>query len=292
MKNGKGLAVPLAGAIALAMLLATSAFAESRHQSWTRHGSSGHSGHSSGGHSSGHFFSPGHSSGGHFFSHVSPGPSSGFHGVAPRGDGWRGSRSFDRSGPFRSREFNDGHRFRDFNDGRRFRDFNDGRRFFGQGRIERFAPWRGGYRVWLSGWGYPFFVPYSFWDPFRFRIGLFIGLPAYYDPYGYYSVYGGPGAYVPGYYDGAYVGTYDGGRYDSGRYTSVSGTVQSVDLSSGIVTIEDSRTRRIVSALLPPRDNRVDDIRPGDFIELSGDWVRGHRYDFDADRLDRLDPRR
>jgi len=262
MKNGKGLAVPLAGAIALVMVLATSAFAESRHQSWTRHGSSGHSGHSSGGHSSGHFFS--HVSPSHSFGHSSP------RAIAPRFDGWRGGSRSSHGG----------------------REFNDGRRFFGQGRIERFAPYRGGYRVWLGGWGYPFFVPYSFWDPFRFRVGLFVGFPAYYDPYGYYSVYGGP-SYSPGYYDGAYVGTYDRyDRYDDGRYAAVAGTVQSVDLQSGVVTIEDSRTRRIVSALLPPRDNRVDDIRPGDYIELSGDWVRGRRYDFDANRLDRFDPRR
>jgi hypothetical protein len=260
MKNSRHLAVCVA---ALAMLLASSAFADSRHQSWTRHGSS-HSWHGS--------------SGGHFFSHASPGRS--FRSaprVAPRGEAWHGDRAWRGGG-----SFHDG-----FHGGRSV-PFGDGHRFFGRGRIERVVPYHGGYRVWLGGWGYPFFVPYRFYDPFRFRIGLFVGFPAYWDPYGYYSVYGS--YWDPYYSDGYYRG---GGYYgDYDRISSVGGTVQSVDLNTGVVTIEDNRTRRIISALLPPRDNRVDEIRPGDYIVLSGDWVRGRRYDFDADRLDRFDPRR
>lgn len=220
MKNGKALAVSLV----LALLFATSAFAESRHLSWTRRGSSGH--------------------------HVSR--------SAPA---FHGSRSY-RATPFH-------------------RGYTDGRHFYGQGRITRVAPYHGGYRVWLGGWGYPFFVPYRFWDPFRFRVGLFIGFPAFYDPYGYYSVYG------PGYYGG-----YSDGYNDRYRDTTIAGTVQSIDLQSGVVTIDDNRSRRIIAALLPPRDNRVDDIHPGDYVVLSGDWVHGHRYDFDAARLERFDPRR
>jgi hypothetical protein len=36
-----------------------------------------------------------------------------------------------------------------------------------------------------------------------------------------------------------------------------------------------------------PRDRRMDDVRPGDYVEFSGDWTRGGV--FNAYRLERLD---
>ena len=36
-----------------------------------------------------------------------------------------------------------------------------------------------------------------------------------------------------------------------------------------------------------PRDRRMDDVRPGDYVEFSGDWTRGGV--FNAYRLDRVD---
>ena len=320
MKNSKVLSLQIAGAMVLATMSGTSAFAESRHLGGTRGSSHSFSPRS--------FSPPSFSRSAPRFSGSRPSfsrPSCGgsaprfesrggsrpsfsrpsvsrpsFGGSAPRYDSrnyagrssgrgsgsrgssvprsaprvspsWRGSRgpSVGRSTPFHGYNYNDGHRFH------------------GQGRISRISPYHGGYRIWLGGWGYPFFVPYRFYDPFRFRLGLFIGLNAFYDPLGYYTVYGGPGyAYPPVYSYG------DGYRDDGDSATYVRGTVQSVDLQSGIVVINDDASRRQVSALLPPRDNRVDDIRPGDYIELSGDWVRGRRYEFDADRLERFDPRR
>jgi hypothetical protein len=162
--------------------------------------------------------------------------------------------------------------------------------------VERIVPYRGGYHVYLGGWGYPFFVPYRFWDPFRFRIGLFVGFNAFYDPLGYYSVYGWPG-YAPYPYPYAYPpapSAYVAPRYDGydRNQSSVRGTVESIDLHSGIVIIIEDGSNRRTTALLPPRDRRVDDIRVGDYIELSGSWVRGRNYEFDADSLDRLDPGR
>jgi hypothetical protein len=160
------------------------------------------------------------------------------------------------------------------------------------------VPFRGGYRVYLGGWGYPFFVPYRFWDPFRFRIGLFVGFNAFYDPLGYYSVYGWPG--YPGYYPppvyAAGPTVYRDGNSDydngSGSGNVVSGTVESIDLHTGTIVVIDERSNRRTTALLPPRDRRVDDIRVGDYIELSGSWVRGRNYDFDSDTLNRDDPKR
>lgn len=164
--------------------------------------------------------------------------------------------------------------------------YNSGRRFYGQGRIERIVPYHGGYRLYLGGWGYPFFVPYNYWDPFRFRVGLFIGLNAFYDPLGYYSVYGWPPA--PYYsYRGYRDDSYD--SYDSYDNDSVvRGVVESIDLHSGYVTIDEDRTHRTITAMLPPRDNRVDGIRIGDYVEFSGEWNRDY---FDAAHMDRFEPR-
>jgi len=280
MKRSKGLALPIAGALAMAMVFGTSAFAESRHQHGTRGSAQGSSRGSSRSFSRG-FSRPSSGSFSRGFSRPSSGHTTvraprsfGSRGSAPRPSGrispsWHSTpRSFGRSVPFRGRNF-----------------YNSGRHFFGRGRIERIVPYYGGYRVWLGGWGYPFFIPYRYYDPFRFRLGLFIGFNAFYDPLGYYNVYDGPPVYS---------GAYD--RYDDGYNNSsesvLRGTVESIDLHSGNVVIKDESSHRTVTALLPPRDRRVDEIRVGDYVELSGQWARGRGYDFDADSMDRFDPQR
>jgi len=271
MRNSKGLSLQkIAGAVAVAMLVGAPAFAKSHHS----HGSRGSSRPSSGRMTvhAPHFGSRG----------ISP-PRFSSRGVAPRFGsravpaprfGSRAPSSFGRSAPFRGPNV-----------------YNSGRRFFGQGRIDRVARYRGGYHVWLGGWGYPFFVPYRFYNPFRFRVGLFIGFNAFYDPLGYYSVYGWPPSY--GYPPPAYSGSYDRDSYyrddDRNNDGVLRGIVQSVDLRTGIVVINDEDSRQVVNALLPPRDSRVDDIRPGDYVEFSGGWNR--KGIFDADRMDRFEHR-
>src|SRR5712692_3830395 len=59
----------------------------------------------------------------------------------------RGGRGFDRGVGLRGNAFS-----------------NSGRRFMGQGQIRRIVPYRGGYRVFLDGWRYPYFIPFH-----RFR---------------------------------------------------------------------------------------------------------------------------
>jgi hypothetical protein len=303
MQKSKALTLQVAGTFALAMLVGTSAFAESRHLGGTR---SGGSSRGSGG------FSRGSGS----FSRGSGGFSRGS-GNSSRGSGSfsRGSINrerfapgFSRSAPRQSynrgysapRSYNRGYSaprsYRGSNYGRgtpSYRGgnyYNNGSRFFGRGRIERVVPYRGGYRVFLGGWGYPFFVPYRYYDPFRFRIGLFVGFNAFYDPLGYYSVYGWPGYYPPPVYASGPTVYRDGSNYDDGA--EVRGIVENIDLHSGTAIVIEDQSNRRTTVLLPPRDRRVDDIRVGDYVELSGSWVRGRSYEFDADALDRLDPKR
>jgi len=292
MLRSKGLRLQIA---ILAILVATSAFAESRHLGGTRSGG-GHSW--SGGHSSSHSsfgrsapsrswsgsrsFAPSRS-----FSSRNSGGSRGFsrgysgRSVAPRSapraiaPSWRGGRS----GGF---------------GGHSFRGFNSGDRFFGRGRISRIVPFRGGYNVFLGGWGYPFFVPYRFWDPFRFRLGLFVGFNAFYDPLGYYSVYDPyyypypPPAVVvqqPAYGDGPY---YDGGgsQYEYGS-SVVRGTVQNADISRDTMWVNDETSHKVVTVLMPP-DRALNNVRAGDYVEVSGDWKSDGVFDGHA--LQRYDP--
>src|SRR5262249_45896633 len=141
------------------------------------------------------------------------------------------------------------------NYGRSYGHYNSGSRFYGHGRISRVVPYRGGYHVFLGGYGYPFFVPYRYYDPFRFLIGLFVGFNAFYDPLGYYDIYGPP-SWSYGY------PTYYGGYRDRDDDRSyLRGTVESIDLHTGLIVIREEGRSRTTIAMLPPRDRRVDDIR-------------------------------
>jgi hypothetical protein len=296
MQKIKGLWLQIVGAVAVAMLVGSPAFARSHHSQGSR--GSSHSSSSgrmtvhaprfeSRGISGPRFGSRGGSSP-RFESRGGSGPRFGSRGgSAPRFEsrgssgarfGSRAPSSFGRSAPFRGTNF-----------------YNSGRRFLGQGRIERVSPYRGGYHVWLGGWGYPFFIPYRFYNPFRFRLGLFIGFNAFYDPLGYYSVYDYPPyyGYAPVYRGSAYIDSNyrDGSGYrdDYADDGVLRGIAESIDLHVGTIVINVEGSRRVVTALLPPRDRRVDDIRPGDYVEFSGGWNR--RGEFDADRMDRFEHR-
>ena len=291
MLRSKALRLQIAGLAALAMVFASSAFAESRHFGGTRGGSSRSWSHSSPGRSAPSFgrSAPSRSFGSRSFGSRSWGSRSGgsrswgSRGAAPRAPrsvapSWHG-RSYGRSyGYGRSVPFHG---------------YNSGARFFGRGRVTRIAPFHGGYHVWLGGWGYPFFVPYRYWDPFRFRIGLFVGFNAFYDPLGYYSVYDPwyypyppPYAYAPppvAYRDGSY---YDDRGGDYG-VSIVRGTVQNADVPRDTMWVNDEITHKVVEVLMPP-DRALNNVRAGDYVEVSGDWKSDGVFDGHA--LNRYDP--
>jgi hypothetical protein len=299
MQKRKALTLQIAGTFALATLVGASAFAESRHLGGTRGGGSsrGSGGFSRGFSGSSHGFTGSSRSFGGFSRGSSGRGSIGRPNFSSRfgGGGSRpsyGSRqSYGRSAPRVYR--NSPRAGTSYGRGGAYRGgnyYNNGSRFYGRGRVDRVVPYHGGYHVYLGGWGYPFFVPYRFYDPFRFRIGLFVGFNAFYDPLGYYSVYGWPGYYPPPVYAAGPTVYRDG--YNNYDGSELRGVVESIDLRSGTVLVIEDGSNRRTTALLPPRDRRVDDIRVGDYVELSGSWVRGRNYDFDSDTLDRLDPTR
>ena len=168
-------------------------------------------------------------------------------------------RSFDRG---RADNFR-GDRGRSFDRGR---SSDRGRPFFHEGRVSRYERFGSGFRVWIIGAPYPFFIPEARFRLFpHFRVGLSIRLGGYYNPLGYYD-----------YYDGAYDGGYYDGGYGSSGYASgdLTGVVESVDYRRGTVLIRDRASDRIVSVVMRGDDPRFGDLRIGDYVELSGDWTR------------------
>lgn len=121
----------------------------------------------------------------------------------------------------------------------------------------------GGYSVWLSGTRYPFLIPQAHFHHDRFRVGLVVRLGGYYNPAGYYDYY-------------------DSRRYNDSR-DELRGYVERVDYRRDRLVIRDERTGRKVRVELRDRFERV---RPGDFVELTGDWSRGNVfYAYDVDIL-------
>ena len=211
------------------------------------------------------------------------------------------NRGFDRSNADRNRESNSRgnvteNRNRDrgrsenfYRDNNRsfrgngsFRNDRRGAPSYYNGRIDRFERWNGGFRVYLGGAPFPFFVPEAYFRSHGLRIGLSLRLGGYYNPLGYYDYYDGP------YYDGAYDGAY----YGSGPVASgdLRGVVESVDYRRGTIVLRDDISGNFVTSVMRGRDRVLDSLRPGDYVVLAGDWVRGGV--FEAYRADLLNDNR
>ncbi|HEX6179117.1 MAG TPA: hypothetical protein VF057_12210, partial [Thermoanaerobaculia bacterium] len=142
-------------------------------------------------------------------------------------------------------------------------DRRDARRqaYYHHGRVSRYERHGNGYRVWLSGARFPFFVPLNHWHRDRFRIGLSIRLGGYYNPLGYYD-----------YYDGAY------------SRGALRGVVESVDYRRDTFVIRNEATGSYVTVL---NSDRRRDVRSGDYVEVVGDWSRAGVFRaYDVDLLD------
>ena len=151
-----------------------------------------------------------------------------------RNDSYRNGNRNDgnRNDGYRNGNRNDGYRNGNGNrnDGYRNGSYNRGNRqpYFAHGRVTRIDPWNGGFRIYVGGAPFPFFVSDSYYRRNHWRVGIDIQLGGYYNPLGYYD-----------YYDGVY----DGGVYGNGAYSAgaLRGTVESVDYRRDTFVV--SRTR-------------------------------------------------
>lgn len=134
--------------------------------------------------------------------------------------------------------------------------------YYANGRVSRVQRHGEGYRVWVAGAPHPFFVPRSHYRRDRFRVGVVIRIGGYYNPRGYYD-----------YYDGRSSGV-------------LRGVVESVDYRRETFVVRNDATGSFVTVLL--RRGRFD-VRPGDYVDLYGDWSR-HGL-FEARQIDYLDYR-
>ncbi|HYI12396.1 MAG TPA: hypothetical protein VEK57_25305 [Thermoanaerobaculia bacterium] len=130
-----------------------------------------------------------------------------------------------------------------------------------RGRVSRVHPYSGGYRVYVHGARYPFFIPHAHYHRDRFRVGLVINLGGYYNSGGYYD-----------YYDGRSSG-------------DLRGVVESVDYRRDTFVVRNDASGSFVTVVM--RDRYPDNVRPGDYVEVTGDWTRAGVFRaYDVDRLD------
>jgi len=148
------------------------------------------------------------------------------------------------------------------------------------GRISRFAHERGGYRLWVDGAPYAFWVPEARWHN-GWRVGVNINIGGVYrDGLIYSDVYDDP------YYNN------DGYSNDGYGANIVSGYVDRVDYRTGTLWLRDDRGGRAVTVDMRSVDRRYSrldtrDLRRGDRVTISGTWLRGGL--FGADRIDAID---
>jgi hypothetical protein len=159
--------------------------------------------------------------------------------------------------------------------------YRDNQRVNGTGRITSLSRENGGYRVQLDR-GHD-----SYWVPAArvrnrgndFRVGVSIVLG---------------GVFRGGRIDVDAVSWPDDRVYRDSRNSRgefVRGVVERVDYRDGVLRLRDAQSGRTIDVDMRDtvRSSRVDltDLRRGDYVELSGEWLRGG--DFAADRIESVD---
>jgi hypothetical protein len=145
--------------------------------------------------------------------------------------------------------------------------------YHASGRVSRYQRYGGGYRVWIIGAPYPFYIPLAYWRGDRFRVGLSINLGGYYNPLGYYD-----------YWDGYRDDVYNSG-YRAVSEADFRGVVESVDYRRDSFVVRNDDTGDFITVVL--RDRRETLPRSGDYVAVRGDWTtRGYFRAYDVDFLD------
>lgn len=161
--------------------------------------------------------------------------------------------------------------------------YRDNERVTVSGKVRSFNRERDGYRVQLDN-NRSYFVPERYIrNRNSFRVGIDIRLG---------GVFRGGDVYVDscdypaggGYYD-----SYDSGAGSSRYDRTVSGRVERIDFRDDTLVLRDDATGRFVTVDMRRADRRsrsvdLNDLRRGDYVSLSGEWVRGNV--FSASRVD------
>lgn len=161
----------------------------------------------------------------------------------------------------------------------RERSYRDNERVTVEGRITNMTRERDGYRVQLDRSAHSYWVPERHVRGRRnWAIGLAIGLAGIFrGGMIHVDVVNWPG----GGYDGRYDRDDRYGRNDRGF---VRGVVDRVDYRRGYAVIRDSYSGRAITVEMRRgrggyRDVGLEDVRRGDYVEISGEWERGGVFD-------------
>lgn len=198
-----------------------------------------------------------------------------------------GNRNYDRNNGNRNNASRGVYNGGTYNRNNAARVYHDNDRVTYSGRVRSFSRERDGYRVYLEGARESYWIPASrFGRGHELRIGASLHLGGIFrggivnvdildwPDYGYDPYYGGGGYYGAGY-----------------GYGNIGGVVERVDYRSGFLLLRDTRDGRTFQVDMRDtvRSSRVDfgDLRPGDYVELSGSWLRNGA--FAAARIDSVD---
>jgi len=140
--------------------------------------------------------------------------------------------------------------------------YRENQRINASGKVSSFNRERDGYRVQLDR-GQSFWVPQStFGNRARdLRVGVSINLG---------GIFRGGSIYAdavswPDQYNSGYSNGY------------IRGVVERVDYRTGTVWLQDDASGRLIAADVNGRSLRT--LRPGEYVELSGQWIRGGVFD-------------
>jgi hypothetical protein len=137
--------------------------------------------------------------------------------------------------------------------------------YYAHGQVSKVRPYNNGYRVWIHGSPYPYFVPSVYWRPGYFNVGMTVRVGGYYNPSGYYD----------------YYGDYECNTIAEKR---MRGVVEYVDYRRGELLLDVDGGGEVTVEL---RD-RYEHVHEGDYVMLYGDWNRWGRFvALDVDVIDR-----
>ncbi|MFA6955638.1 MAG: hypothetical protein WC538_07190 [Thermoanaerobaculia bacterium] len=136
---------------------------------------------------------------------------------------------------------------------------------YSHGQVSKVRPYNNGYRVWIHGSPYPYFVPVAYWRPGYFNVGMTIRVGGYYNPSGWYD----------------YYGDYECNTIAEKR---MRGVVEYVDYHRGEILLDVVGGGEVTIEL---RD-RYERVYEGDYVVVFGNWNRWGRFvALDVDVIDR-----